>query len=74
MPGMIYVPVDCSCQSAPEAIRTILFIFLSSDGLVKTKLDPFRTAVPFLEQTSQILSILSPKRDCGSKLVGLTTL
>ena len=28
---------------------------------------PFRTAVPFWGQTSQILSSLSPKRDCGSK-------
>ena len=30
-------------------------------------LNPFRTAVPFWGQTSQILSSLSPKWDCGSK-------
>ena len=30
-------------------------------------INPFRTAVPFLGQTSQIMSNLSPKRDCGSK-------
>ena len=29
--------------------------------------NPFRTAVPFLGQTSQNSSSLSPKRDCGSK-------
>ena len=31
--------------------------------------NPFRTAVPFWGQPSQILSTLSPKRDCGSKRV-----
>ena len=30
-------------------------------------LNPFRTAVPFWGHTSQISSILSPKRDCGPK-------
>ena len=30
-------------------------------------LNPFRTAVPFWGQTSQIPCSLSPKRDCGSK-------
>ena len=29
--------------------------------------NPFRTAVPFLGQTTQISSRLSPKRDCGTK-------
>ena len=28
-------------------------------------LNPFRTAVPFWGQTTQISSSLSPKRDCG---------
>ena len=32
-------------------------------------LNPFSTGVPFLGQTSQIPSSLSPKRDCGSKRV-----
>ena len=32
-------------------------------------LTPFSTAVPFLEQTTQISSSLSPKRDCASKRV-----
>ena len=32
-------------------------------------LNPFRTAVPFWGQTTQILSSLPPKRDCGSKRV-----
>ena len=30
-------------------------------------LNPFRTAVPFWGQTSQISSSFVPKRDCGSK-------
>ena len=30
---------------------------------------PFSTALPLRGQTSQILSSLSPKRDCGSKRV-----
>ena len=30
---------------------------------------PFRTAVPFWGQTTQILSNLSPKRDCGTKRI-----
>ena len=35
-------------------------------------LNPFRTAVPFWGQTSQISSSLSLKRDCGSKGVNTT--
>ena len=31
----------------------------------------FRTAVPFWEQATQILSNLSPKRDCGPERVTL---
>ena len=31
----------------------------------KRRVNPFRTAVPFRGQTSQISSSLSPKRDCG---------
>ena len=38
-----------------------------------TNLNPFRTAVPFWGQTSQIPSSLSPKRDWGSKRVKLAT-
>ena len=34
---------------------------------VSAAINPFRTAVPFWGQTSQILSSLSPKRDWGSK-------
>ena len=34
---------------------------------VTRPITPFRTAVPFLGQTTQISSILSPKRDCGLK-------
>ena len=34
---------------------------------VRKGLHPFRTAVPFWAQTTQILSNLSPKRDCGPK-------
>ena len=37
-------------------------------------LNPFRTAVPLWGQTTQILSSLSPKRDCGSKGVNDTRL
>ena len=33
--------------------------------------NPFRTAVPFWGQTRQILSSLSPKRDCGRKRVNI---
>ena len=35
--------------------------------LYPTAINPFRTAVPFWGQTSQIFSSLSPKRDCGFK-------
>ena len=38
----------------------------------KRTINPFRTAVPFWGQTSQISSSLSPKRDCGSKGVNIT--
>ena len=38
-----------------------------TDSLSWGALNPFRTAVPFLGQTSQNSSSLSPKRDCGSK-------
>ena len=33
------------------------------------RLHPFRTAAPLWGQTTQILSNMSPKRDCGSKRV-----
>ena len=37
------------------------------------RLNPVRTAVPFWGQTTQIISDLSPKRDCGpQRLIGLT--
>ena len=42
----------------------IVIIIIVSSSLFLT---PFRTAVPFWGQTTQILSSLSPKRDCGSK-------
>ena len=32
-------------------------------------INPFRTTVPFLEQTTWVLSGLSPRRDCSSKRV-----
>ena len=35
--------------------------------ITRLGLNPFRTAVPFWGQTSQISSIFVPKRDCGSK-------
>ena len=38
----------------------------------RSRLDPFRTAVPFWGQTTQISSSLSPKRGCGSKEVNST--
>ena len=34
-----------------------------------TAINPFRTAVPFWVQISQILSNMCPERDCGSKRV-----
>ena len=37
------------------------------DNRCKGDINPFRTAVPFWGQTTQILSSLSPKRGCGSK-------
>ena len=36
-------------------------------SVVTALVNPFRTAVPFWEQTTQISSSLSRKRDCGSK-------
>ena len=34
---------------------------------LRAGINPFRTAVPFWGQTSQISSIFVPRRDCGSK-------
>ena len=39
--------------------------------LVQGGVNPFRTAVPFRGQTTQISSSLSPKRDCGSEGVNI---
>ena len=36
---------------------------------IERSYNPFRTAVPFWGQTSQILSTFSPERDCGPKRV-----
>ena len=52
--------------SAPAAI-----VHTSKYYLVVRGVNPVRTAVPFWGQTSQILSGLSPKRDCGSNGVKL---
>ena len=35
------------------------------------RINPFRTAVPFGDKTTQIPSSLSPKRDCGPKRGGV---
>ena len=51
--SLFVAQVSC-CSSEPIVFR-IMF------------LNPFRTAVPFWGQTTQILSILPPKRDCGPK-------
>ena len=50
--GMRYLP------------NTTLFRYIGSFGL---NVNPFRTAVPFWGQSSQISSSFVPKRDCGSK-------
>ena len=36
-------------------------------NVIPLGLDPFRTAVPLWEQSSQFLSSLAPKRDCSRK-------
>ena len=36
--------------------------------------NPFRTAVPFWEQTTQIISSLAPKQDCSPKRVTTKTI
>ena len=41
--------------------------YCSSSVCSVEEVNPFRTAVPFWGQTSQISSIFVPKRDCGSK-------
>ena len=43
----------------------------STTSIVKvfSTINPFRTAVPFWGQSSQFISSLSPKRDCGPKRV-----
>ena len=51
----IYIPLLYCC--VPCVTRGVLLI------------NPFRTAVPFCGETTQISSSLSPKRDCGSKRV-----
>ena len=51
--------------------QTLLSALLPLRNLIPPQRGPFRTAVPFWGQTSQISSSLSPKRDCGSKAVKL---
>ena len=54
----------------------LLFFYLKQTTHVGTnehRLNPFRTAVPFWVQTTQIRSSLSPKRDCGSERVNRQT-
>ena len=48
-----------------------LFVFPNN---IPVYIKPFRTAVPFWGQTTQILSSLSPKRDCGYKRVNIVVL
>ena len=40
----------------------VVFVYINT-------ISPFRTAVPFWGQTTQILINLSPNRDCGPKRV-----
>ena len=50
-------------------IVRILFLFC-----FVLRLDPFRTAVPFWGQTTQISSGLSPQPDCAPTVKGLIVL
>ena len=58
-----HVGVMLSDAYIAGTVRTLVLV----PGI--TAINPFRTAVPFWGQTSQISSSLSPKRDCGPKRV-----
>ena len=58
--GTVYVPDAWRAQTARAAIEVSFEIYIY---IVTELFNPFRTAVPFWGQTSQILSNLSPKRD-----------
>ena len=49
-------------------------LLVLSGYIPSSALNPFRTAVPFRGQTSQISSSFVPKRDCGSKRVNTAVL
>ena len=53
----------------PSIAPHILFLFFSTFKYVHIHVNPFRTAVPFWGQTSQISTSVSPKRDSDSRRV-----
>ena len=61
------VPVQVYMHVGERAVCFLLLVF--ADGLII----PSRTVVLFWGQTSLILTILSPKRDCGPKRVNLNS-
>ena len=61
---MIEVPVSSFGQQFSEAPEPFQDNTITGDHI-----NPFGTAVPFWGQTTQILSNLSQKRDCGPKKV-----
>ena len=56
----------CDCFDGAEVLLSAHFV-LFVVCCPALQLNPFRTAVPFWGQTSQISSSFVPKRDCGSK-------
>ena len=61
----------CCCQR--PCVALVLSGLSRRELRVETVLNPFKTAVPSLEQAPRDLSSLSPKRDCSLKRVIMVT-
>ena len=61
------LPGDCWCADAVVYLLEELPLGTHCCCCSHIIFDPFRAAVPFWGQTTNSLSSLSPKRDCGSK-------
>ena len=58
--------MSCFCIGNPTKKFTLLSIIFASYRVESPPVDPTITAVPIWGQSSQTLSSLSPKRDCGT--------
>ena len=58
-----------STRMLPPPVKHVFYRSSLSMWFWFTAVNPFRTAVPFWGQTTQISSSFDPKQDCGSKRV-----